>query len=252
MNEKKTTKNIYLQSFQRSSVSMVVETDHDGMMLTLEVQTKIPVATETWRSWCEQGSLLSSWQQAWPSTRVLSQQLLSSVRPPPPPPLPPQPPGCQSAWLVWAKQAPAIGPKGQWNCCQLGQHFTAEHHSPNKQCSGPQATGNMEPVITSRAWLVHSPKPEPGQGLERVLHLTQISQPGYVIRESLYRIIRSSAYGGIYVSILPLTKNVEGNVNFLGPSEDLKDFQSIADKSETVTNKCKTWEWKEGACQTVS
>lgn len=47
MNEKKTTKNIYLQSFQRSSVSMVVETDHDGMMLTLEVQTKIPVATET-------------------------------------------------------------------------------------------------------------------------------------------------------------------------------------------------------------
>lgn len=53
-------------------------------MLTLEVQTKIPVATETWRSWCEQGSLLSSWQQAWPSTRVLSQQLLSSVRPPPP------------------------------------------------------------------------------------------------------------------------------------------------------------------------
>lgn len=42
------------------------------------------------------------------------------------------------------------------------------------------------------------------------------------------------------MSILPLTKNVEGNVNFLGPSEDLKDFQSIADKSETVTNKCKT------------
>lgn len=159
-------------------------------MLTLEVQTKIPVARETWRSWCEEGSLLSSWQRAWPSTRVLSQQLLSSVRPPPPPPYPPQPPGCQSAWLVWAKQAPAIGPKGQWNCCQLGQHFTAEHHSPNKQRSGPQATGNMEPVITSRAWLVHSPKPKSDQGLECVLHLTQISQPGYVIRKSLFRIRR--------------------------------------------------------------
>lgn len=76
-------KKIYLQGFQCCSVSKVVETDHDGMMLTLEVQTKIPVATETWRSWCERGSLLSSWQQAWPSTRVLSQQLLSSVRPPP-------------------------------------------------------------------------------------------------------------------------------------------------------------------------
>lgn len=110
-----------------------------------------------------------------------------SVRPPPPPPLPPQPPGCQSAWLVWAKQAQAIGPRGQRGCCQLGQHFTAEHHSPNKQCSGPQATGNMEPVITSRARLVHSPKSNPGQGLERLRHLTQMSQSGYVMRESLFR-----------------------------------------------------------------
>ena len=56
----------------------------------------------------------------------------------------------------------------------------------------------------------------------------------------------------VYMSILPLTKNTEGYVNFCGPSEELKDFQSIADKSEMVTNKCKTWEWKEGACQTVS
>lgn len=55
------------------------------MMLTLEVQTKIPVATETWRSRREWGSLLSSWQQAWPSTRVLSQQLLHSVSAPPTP-----------------------------------------------------------------------------------------------------------------------------------------------------------------------
>lgn len=86
-------------------------------------------------------------------------------------PPPPSPPGCQSAWLLWAKQVPAIRPKGQCNCCQLGQHFTAEHHSPNKQCNGTQATGNMEPVITSRAWLVHSPKPKPGQGLECILHL---------------------------------------------------------------------------------
>lgn len=130
--------------------------------------------------------------------------------PHPAPPLPPQPPGCQSAWLVWAKQAPAIGPKGQWNCCQLGQHFTAEHHSPNKQCSGPQATGNMEPVITSRAWLVHSPKPKPGQGLERVLHLTQISGPGYVIRESLFRIIRLSVYQGMCL-YLPFVNNVYHN-----------------------------------------
>ncbi|KAI4807594.1 hypothetical protein KUCAC02_027394, partial [Chaenocephalus aceratus] len=98
--------------------------------------------------------------------------------PPPSPPLPPQTLRCQSDWMERAKQDPAIGPKGQRNCCQLGQHFTAEHHSPNKQCIGPQATGNMEPVITSRALLVHSPKPKPGQGLERVLHLTQISQPG--------------------------------------------------------------------------
>ena len=109
----------------------------------------------------------------------------------PPPPLPPLPPGCQSAWLVWAKQAPSIGPKGQRNSCQLGQHFTAEHHSPNKQCSGPQATGNMEPVITSRAWLVHSPKPKPGQGLECVLHLTlaNFSARGcHKVRESHFRI----------------------------------------------------------------
>lgn len=68
----------------------------------------------------------------------------SSVRPPPPPPLPPQPPGCQSAWLVWAKQAQAIGPRGQWNCCQLGQHFTAEHHSPNSAVGHkPRATWNL-------------------------------------------------------------------------------------------------------------
>lgn len=42
-------KDTYLLSFQCFLVSKVVhaETDHDGMMLTLEVQTKIPVATET-------------------------------------------------------------------------------------------------------------------------------------------------------------------------------------------------------------
>lgn len=49
-----------------------------------------------------------------------------------------------------------------------------------------------------------------------------------------------------------LQKNMEENVNFLRPPEDLKDFQTIADKSKTVTYKCKTWEWKDGACQTVS
>lgn len=38
--------------------------------------------------------------------------------------------------------------------------------------SGPQARGNMEPVITSHAWLVHSPNSKLGQWLERVLHLT--------------------------------------------------------------------------------
>jgi len=40
---------IFLQSFQSCSVSKVVEaeTDHEGMVLTLEVQTKIPVARET-------------------------------------------------------------------------------------------------------------------------------------------------------------------------------------------------------------
>lgn len=68
---------MHLQSFQGCSVNMVVETDHDGLLFSLEVQTKIPVATEM----CA-GSLLSIWQRAWPSTRVLSQQLLSSVRPP--------------------------------------------------------------------------------------------------------------------------------------------------------------------------
>lgn len=130
-----------------------------------------------------EGTLVSSWQRAWPSTRVLSQQFLSSVRPLAPPPF-----SSAAHWMpVWlageALTSPRRRPKGQWKRCQLGQHFTAEHHSPNKQCSGPQATGNMEPVITSRAWLVHSPKTEPGQRLERVLRLTQMSQPGHVIRE---------------------------------------------------------------------
>lgn len=61
---------MHLQSFDGCSVNMVVETDHDGMLFSLEVQAKIPVATEM----CA-GSLLSIWQRAWPSTRVLSQQL---------------------------------------------------------------------------------------------------------------------------------------------------------------------------------
>lgn len=37
---------VHLQSFQGCSVNMVVETDHDGMLFSLEVQTEIPVATE--------------------------------------------------------------------------------------------------------------------------------------------------------------------------------------------------------------
>lgn len=64
----------------------------------------------------------------------------------PPLPRPPQTTGCQSAWLVQAKQAPVTGPKGQQRGCQMGQHFTAEHHSPNKQCVGPgahKATWNL-------------------------------------------------------------------------------------------------------------
>lgn len=40
---------MYLQSFQSCSVNKVVETDHNKMLFTLEVQTKIPVATETWQ-----------------------------------------------------------------------------------------------------------------------------------------------------------------------------------------------------------
>lgn len=152
------------------------------------MQTKIPVATQTWRSWCEQGSLLSIWQQAWPITRVLSQHFPCSVRPLS------STSSSTASWLPVSLAgvgltSPRHQPKGQWNCCQLGQHFTAEHHSPNKQCSGPQATGNMEPVITSRAWLVHSPKTKPGQELERELHLTQISQPGYVIKESFSELL---------------------------------------------------------------
>ncbi|TNN82386.1 hypothetical protein EYF80_007221 [Liparis tanakae] len=87
-----------------------------GWVLTLEVQTKFPVATET----------------------LLDASL----------------PGCCGS----KQEAPAIGPKGQGSCCQLGQHFTAEHHSPNKQRCGPRATGNVEPVITGRARLVHAPK----------------------------------------------------------------------------------------------
>lgn len=45
----KRKKGEYLLTFLCYSVSMTLhtETDHDGMMLTLEVQTKIPVATET-------------------------------------------------------------------------------------------------------------------------------------------------------------------------------------------------------------
>lgn len=85
---------------------------------------------------------------------------------PPPTPRPPQTTGCQCAWLVWAKQAPAIRPKGQQSCCQLGQHFTAEHHSPNKQCSGPQAhkaTWNLSlPAV--HGWFTPQ-KPSQAKGL---------------------------------------------------------------------------------------
>lgn len=50
----------HLQSFQRCSVNtVVVETDHDEMLFSLEVQTKIPVATEM----CAE-SLLSIWPRA--------------------------------------------------------------------------------------------------------------------------------------------------------------------------------------------
>lgn len=160
----------------------------------------------------------------------------------PPPPLPPQPPGCQSAWLLWAKQVPAIGPKGHCNCCQLGQHFTAEHHSPNKQCNGTQATGNMEPVITSRAWLVHSPKPKPGQGLECVLHFHLHLHYNFSARVCHKRIpfqnyARSSEYQGVF-TFSPYISSLSVNII----SNWKKQFKEINDKMKMFTYECKTVE----------
>lgn len=145
------------------------------MMLTLEVQTKIAVATETWRSWCKRGNLPSSWQQAWPSTRVLSQQFRSSVR---------NPSTASSSTDHWmpvcltgtGQTSPSHRAKGATE--RLPDGPALHGRAPlSKQtvrwARSPQ--GNMEPVISSSAWLVHSPKPS--QSSNVYCTWLKISQP---------------------------------------------------------------------------
>lgn len=147
-------KNLYLQRFCYCCANRAAEAADGGMLFSLEVQTKIPVATQRREGRCaSQGTLLPPpfiWQTARPHTRVLSQQLLSSVRAL-------APTASSSAcwmpvWLPKGLTSPRRGPKGQWKGCQLGRHFTAKHQrSPNKQCSGLPATANMQPVISCHA-----------------------------------------------------------------------------------------------------
>lgn len=135
------------------------------------------------------GSLLSNWQQAWPSTRVLSQQRLSSVRPP----------STSSSTASWmpvcmavvgqtspshrAKGAMQLLPAGpalhgraplskqtvQWDTSH-GQHGTC-HYQPCMAGSLPETQARP------RAWMCTA------------LESSKISQPGFVIRESPFTIM---------------------------------------------------------------
>ena len=112
-----------------------------GVMLTPEVQTQRCVATE--RGDGGRRGLVSSWQPAWPRTRVLCQVLLFSQQSPLL--------LLHHASLLWAKQAPdAGGQRASAGCCQLGRLSAAER-CLSKQ-TAQRATGRTEPVITGPAW----------------------------------------------------------------------------------------------------
>lgn len=103
------------------------------------------------------GGLASSWQQAWSSTRVLSQQFGSSVR------KPSTAPSSTDHWMPvclagTGQTSPSHRAKGATERLPAGPALHGR--APLSKQTGfwarsPQ--GNMEPVISSSAWLVHSP-----------------------------------------------------------------------------------------------